>query len=405
MEKKTDEWEVRTFEQTMEKYPDAWIDKTPPIPEITKSTIRRFAFGIGDDNPLWLDEEHGESSKHGGLLAPPSIVVGCGAMGIIRGQVPPSAGDDDDDWDDDDDDDDDEDVVAKGPADMSAIHGWYSGSRIRWFKNIHPNDHLTNLNYIHNMEVKPTEFAGDNSMVLTFGVDLFNPQKELVCRMYNWDFVGLRKETQKQGKYMSLELKEKWSDEELKEIWDQYEKEYEQLRGAKTRYWEDVEIGEEWKMLKGPYTPTSGIAYIVGAVGETFVRTDRLMYKTLVRDHPSVGIKNRQNVPEPPVRVHWEGELVTDIGIPAAYDFGGQRIAWLSQIVTDWMGDDGFLKTLEGKFLRFNYIGDVQWFTAKAVDKFKEGDEHLIKCDIESVNQRGEITTKGYAVVALPAKG
>ena len=334
MDERSREWGERTIEESKEKYPEAWSDTKPPISEITRAAIRRFAYGIGDDNPLWVDEEYGKGTKYGSILAPPSVVVGCGAMGIVRGQVPP--------------------YFRGGKSQrkeankvLGKVHGWYGGSHIRWYRHILLGDTLRNLNYVVSIEPRPTEFAGEDSFVVTFGSDFHNSKGELVCRMYNWDFVAFREATKKQSKYMSLNLKEHWSDEELDALWGQYEKEYEERRGAKPRCWEDVEVGDEWQMLKGPYTPTSGIAYVIGAVGETFLRTDRLMYRTYIRDHPAVGVRNRQNVPEPPVRVHWEGELTTELGMPAAHDFGGQRIAWLSQIMTDWMGDDGFLKKLE----------------------------------------------------------
>jgi len=391
VEERSSEWEVRTMEETKAKYPEAWSDATPPIPEITRSAIRRFAYGIGDDNPLWVDEEYGSRTRYGSILAPPSIVVGCGAMGIIRGQVPPHFRGD-------------KSQREEANKVLSKVHGWYGGSRIRWYRRIVAGDTLTNVNYVESIESRPTEFAGEDSFIATFGVDFFNAAGELVCRMYNWDFIALREATKQKSKYMSLNLKEYWSDEELKELWDQYEKEYENRSGSKPRYWEDVEVGEEWRMLKGPYTPTSGIAYVIGAVGETFIRTDRLMYRTYIRDHPAVGVRNRQNIPEPPVRVHWEGELTTELGMPAAHDFGGQRIAWLSQIVTDWMGDDGFLRTLEAKFLKFNYMGDVQWFKARVTDKAVEGADHIVTCVMEAVNQRGELTTSGSATVMLPTK-
>src|SRR5207253_8013247 len=37
-------------------------------------TIRHYAHGIGDDNPLWCDEAYGKSSMHGTMLAPPTFL-------------------------------------------------------------------------------------------------------------------------------------------------------------------------------------------------------------------------------------------------------------------------------------------------------------------------------------------
>lgn len=40
---------------------------------ITKEIIQRFARSIGDENPLYFDEEYAKNSRFGGLIAPPSI--------------------------------------------------------------------------------------------------------------------------------------------------------------------------------------------------------------------------------------------------------------------------------------------------------------------------------------------
>ena len=39
--------------------------------DVTRDAIRHFAWGVGDNNPLWLDSDHGLNSRWGGILAPP----------------------------------------------------------------------------------------------------------------------------------------------------------------------------------------------------------------------------------------------------------------------------------------------------------------------------------------------
>ena len=41
----------------------------------TYDSIRNFAYGIGDDNPLYADEEYGEDTRWGGQIAP-NIMAG-----------------------------------------------------------------------------------------------------------------------------------------------------------------------------------------------------------------------------------------------------------------------------------------------------------------------------------------
>ena len=52
------------------------ITKTidPWVTEITFDNIRHWAWGIGDDNPLWLDPDYAKKTRWRIQLAPPSIL-------------------------------------------------------------------------------------------------------------------------------------------------------------------------------------------------------------------------------------------------------------------------------------------------------------------------------------------
>jgi acyl dehydratase len=41
--------------------------------EVEKGHIRRFAQAIGDDNPLYYDEEYAKKNRYGGIVAPPTF--------------------------------------------------------------------------------------------------------------------------------------------------------------------------------------------------------------------------------------------------------------------------------------------------------------------------------------------
>ena len=44
------------------------------IETATRDAIRHFAWGVGDNNPLWLDEDYAARSPAGGIVAPPCIL-------------------------------------------------------------------------------------------------------------------------------------------------------------------------------------------------------------------------------------------------------------------------------------------------------------------------------------------
>ena len=43
--------------------------------EASADAIRHFAYGIDDDNPLWLDAEYASGASHGNIMAPPAFLV------------------------------------------------------------------------------------------------------------------------------------------------------------------------------------------------------------------------------------------------------------------------------------------------------------------------------------------
>ena len=155
--------------------------------------------------------------------------------------------------------------------------------------------------------------------------------------------------------------------------------------------------------LKGPLTPTAEIAF------ESYLRhlpgRQQGRGASLYDKHPTLMIPNEQGVPEPPQRVHWDNAFTTRLlGLPGAYDLGPERCAWLIQVVTDWMGDDGHLTQIEAQYRKFNYMGDVTWVRGKVTDKFERDGKAYVRCAVECVNHRDEVTATGTAEAELPRR-
>ncbi len=54
-----------------------WIGKPTgtSVFQVEREAIRRFADSVGDDNPLYWDEEYAKKSKYGSIIAPPGIMA------------------------------------------------------------------------------------------------------------------------------------------------------------------------------------------------------------------------------------------------------------------------------------------------------------------------------------------
>jgi len=80
-----------------------------------------------------------------------------------------------------------------------------------------------------------------------------------------------------------------------------------------------------------------------------------------------------------------------------------EEAAWVSQLLTNWIGDDGWLAEMDLQMRGFNYHGDVHRCTGKVTAKSDTADD-VVSIDVSAISQRDETTTRGTAQVLLPSK-
>jgi hypothetical protein len=90
--------------------------------------------------------------------------------------------------------------------------------------------------------------------------------------------------------------------------------------------------------------------------------------------------------------------------MPGQFDFGPQRVCWLSQIATDWMGDDGILKKLKASVRHPNVVGDTNTLCGEVEKTYVEAGKHLVDVYVENQNQSGLATAFATATIELPSK-
>jgi acyl dehydratase len=341
--------------------------------EATRDNIRHYAHGIGDDNPLWCVPDYAAKTRHGGIIALPSFLFSTSR--IVSGYV----------------------------GGLPGIHAMWSGADWTWHKAVRRNDEISTDAWLKDVIEHNTRFAG-RAVQQIYHVDFFNQHGDLVAEADSWCFRTERDHAREQGtKYQALKTRtvRRYSDAELADAYKLYAEE--QIRGATPRYWQDVAEGEELPvMLKGPMTVTGFIAYAQGW-GGLYIRANKLAWK-LVDAHPGTGIKNRFGIPDCPERVHWEEEFAHEVGAPGAYDYGPERCSWLTHQLTNWMGDDGFLRRASCKIRRHNPAGDMLFIKGKVTRKYVEDGRHLVEIEQEARNQDDELSILGSGVVELPSR-
>ena len=337
---------------------------------VSYEAIRNFSNGIGDANPLYVDEEYTKKTSYGALIASPAWTASVFPHWVLQG--------------------------------LPGIHADHSASDWEFLKPIYINDKITPKCYFVGYDVKTSKFAG-KSVFEYQRFEYWNQRNELVSRGYNMLVRYERQTAKATGKYSSIQIPHPWTEAELDKVDEDVLAE--EIRSSKVRYWEDVNIGDELKpVVKGPFGQTDMVAYCVGAapvqLGAHGVQL------RLYKKHPAWGFRHSvDHTWEPVYAVHYLNEAAWAAGAHYAYDVGVQRHCWLVNLLTNWMGDEGWLKNCNAQYRRFVYHSDVVWFRGKVSKKYiDENGEYCVDIETHGINQREEDTIPGHATVILPSR-
>jgi acyl dehydratase len=342
--------------------------------EATRDNIRHYAHGIGDDNPLWCDPEYAAKTSYGTVVAPPSFVFALNR--ILSGYV----------------------------GGLPGIHAMWAGADLTWHGPIARGTEVRTEAYLKGLIEHQTSFAG-RAFQQVYHVEFTDTEGKSLCSGDSWCFRTERDTARELGtKYAAAKARPpmRYTSDDIDRIFKLYEAE--SVRGAEPRYIEDVNVGDQLPtMAKGPMTVTGFIAFAQGW-GGLYIRANKLAYKQL-RKHPGLGIPNAFGIPDVPERVHWENDLATDVGTPAAYDYGPERCSWLTHHLTNWMGDAGFLRQHRSQIRHHNVVGD--WLVINGTVTSKGVDDEGQPCvEIEQAahNQHGDLSARATGVVRLPSR-
>lgn len=343
----------------------------PYLQDVTLDTIRNFCNGVGDLNPLYRDGEYGRNSRYANVIAPPMFPMAYGWLGRTRWGLP-------------------------------GVHGFYAGNDWELFRNLRPGDRISAEERVVGVDEKQSEFSG--RLVIQYVEGHFvNQHDELVARVLGWCTRHERQAARDKGKYKDV-TKHEYTAEELAAIDKAVVEEDKTICGRNIRYWEDVEEGQALTPIaRGPLSMMDTMGFLVGC-GRG--HTHGVLLKGALR-HPGHFFRN----PEAGGGVEYTGighhreSVAKEVGVPGVYDYGPQRSAWCATLVTNWMGDAGFLKRVKTELRRFNTMGDTTWCKGQVTKKYKQDGFALVDIELWAENQRGERTvTNGAATVVLPSR-
>jgi hypothetical protein len=80
------------------------------------------------------------------------------------------------------------------------------------------------------------------------------------------------------------------------------------------------------------------------------------------------------------------------------------RTNWMAHLITNWIGDAGWLWKMSAAVTKFNYIGDAHRVSGAVTDVRRAGGKAEADVRVEGHNQRDEVTCWATATVLLPTR-
>ena len=344
--------------------------------EASRDSIRHYAWGLGDDNPLWCDPAYAARTRWGGLIAPPTFF-----FGVFDA------------------------VVAPGLPD---IQWYYSGIDAEFHAPMRRDTRFdVKAEYVDAREVSGKRVK--RMLVQTGRVDYHDEYGQLLVRVMSHCFRVARLGAEG-GLSYAPRAEHRYAPGELERIGDAILNEF--RRGADTLHWDDVKVGDTMPgTVRGPINRLDMTCYYAGAVGTSGYKSTRLkwLYAHWARTAP----ERLPNNYDPsyyaaavsPSIGHQDKEVATsELGMPGPYDNGPQRIGMMSTCLTNWMGDDGFLRRYSARLKLPVIFGDTTFTRGRVTGKRIEDGRALVDAEVWAENQLGETTAAGTAVIELPKR-
>ena len=351
---------------------------------VTQDGARHFAWGYGDDNPLYCDADYGRTTRWGGLIGAPAFAYTMGE----------------------------DDVAPLSPEMKQRMRGdpltglglYQAEMLLEWWRPLREGDRCLLRKSLVGTRLTEGR-TGGKSIHEVRGIFQRNQNGDPVAMRRGTFFATERDPNKKKRDKTADAPPEPYSQNELDAIDACYETEIDSRRGAEPRYWEDVNVGDTLgPMVKGPLKVTDQILWHMGwGMHMSPPGAFRMTYDVR-KKVPGMFPKDTMGIPDTVQRCHWQADWAQKLGFPGPYDYGAQREVWFTHLISNWMGDDAWLWKLTAQHHKFNFIGDTTWMTGEVTGKEDIDGHKVAHINLTGTNRAQENSSSGHALVILPSR-
>lgn len=98
--------------------------------------------------------------------------------------------------------------------------------------------------------------------------------------------------------------------------------------------------------------------------------------------------------------IHVDLDFARAAGMPDVFAHGMLSMAWLGRLLTNWVPQQQ-LRQFNARFVGITHLGDRISCTGRVIETLEKNGEKLIRIEIQSANERGEVKIMGDALIAL----
>jgi acyl dehydratase len=348
-------------------------------------------------NPFWINESYAAGTRWGGLIAYPMYATGGNMITTVASETPDCGFD---------------------------VQLW-PGQDWEFYQPIRVGDTVRAWNRAPQLVEQKVDRGGIRGFLNIEGdYDMVNQRNEIVTATKNYTVRIFYPGGGPQAKYTLNRYG--YSKEEILFL-DKLARRTE-VRGAEPRYWEDVAVGD----MLGPVVigPTNfqdigsqggmgGGAPAAAAAGGDMTTGGRggggpeekkpvhqlledegvIQRDEYIQDAQGYYYKSGGDIMR-----HWDDVYARAEGEPGAFLWGLMSIKTMTRCITNWMGNDGFVRKYCWRHVTRTMVGDAAFSLGKVTDKRHEEGEYLVDIFVYHQDIRGYVVDAAVATVALPSK-
>ena len=99
--------------------------------------------------------------------------------------------------------------------------------------------------------------------------------------------------------------------------------------------------------------------------------------------------------------IHIDVEFARAAGMPDVVAHGMLSMAWLGRLVTNWAPQRD-LREFNVRFTAITHVGERIVCTGRVAEKIERDAERIVRIEVETANEAGEVKVSGDAYLALP---